>query len=73
MIINLIYFVIGIMAGLLVKYEIDIKIKQKRMDRKRKNLNAISLKNMKKHEELLCSIKNLNDSLSLHTKKKEVR
>lgn len=77
MILNIMYLMMGIAIGVIVRYEIDIRARKKRTQQRVMYMKATaSQPNMQQYDEILNSIKSINESLSSinHTKhqKKEV-
>jgi uncharacterized membrane-anchored protein YhcB (DUF1043 family) len=71
MILNMVYLVVGLLIGFLVKHEIDIRQRQKKIQNQQR---AIS-KAVSSYDETLSMIRELNESLLLiqqQNKKREV-
>jgi uncharacterized membrane protein YqgA involved in biofilm formation len=60
MIINIVYLAIGFLIGFLIKYEIDIKQRKKRIEKQKL---AIA-KKVEVYDETLLMIRELNESLT---------
>lgn len=75
MMINILYLLMGIIVGILIKYEIDIKAKQKRIQNRVNSLKATADdQKMKQYDDILFSIRSINQSLSaMQNQKKEVQ
>jgi hypothetical protein len=71
MILNIVYLFIGLLIGFLVKHELDLKQRKKRIQ---KRINIVSSMDMEPYNETLEIIKELNSSLIniSAAKKKEV-
>lgn len=73
--VNVVYLFIGLIIGFLIKHEIDIKYRKKRVERK---LKAVANVNLENYNNTLEMIKELNNSLTSlpsyqNTQKNEVR
>lgn len=67
---ELVYLVMGIIVGILIKHESEIRARKKRLHKRILYSNTIANDDtIKQYDEILSSIKSLNDSLR---KKKEV-
>jgi uncharacterized membrane protein YqgA involved in biofilm formation len=65
MIINILYLVMGMIVGILIKYEIDIRAKKKRLEKRATYLKATADDSkMKQYDDILYSIRSINESLS---------
>lgn len=75
MIINIAYLLMGAIIGVLVKYELDIKSKKKRIKKRAEYMKATANdSNIQQYDDILLSIKSINSSLVKMQKeiKKEV-
>jgi len=75
MIVMLVYMVMGILIGVLIKSEIDMRNRRKRMQNRINYLQSTAINNIRQYDSMLESIRNINEILSeLNTQcKKEVR
>jgi hypothetical protein len=78
MILNLIYLMMGITIGVIIRYEIDLKARRKRTQQRVLYFKSTASElNIKQYDEILNSIKSINESLSAMNQskqhKKEVR
>lgn len=70
MILNMVYLLIGLLVGFLVKHELDIKERKKRVEQKLKVVKA----SVEPYNNTIDMLRELNASLlSAQQKKKEVR
>lgn len=67
---NLLYLLIGLCVGFLVKYEIDIRCRKKRLERKKEQLDVLASDYECKQKETLNMVKELN--IRLIQQQKEV-
>lgn len=74
MIVSMLYMVMGIFVGILIKYEIDIRARKKRVKNRMNYMVATANNsNIQQYNDMLESLRSINKSLSsLDKKKKEV-
>ena len=61
----IVYLIMGVLVGILIKYEIDIRIKRKRAKRRIVHLqNKTSQTRLKQYDDILQSVRGINESLS---------
>jgi hypothetical protein len=71
--INIVYMLMGVIVGILLKYEIDLKAKKKRLEKRSTYLKATAEHStLQQYDEILVGLRGLNDSLKTQHKK-EVR
>lgn len=71
MIVNLVYFGIGILFGLAVKYEVDTRMKKRKIARKIGYLKSVATRaKLQDCDDLLSQIRHVNESLSSLNKKR---
>jgi hypothetical protein len=69
MMVNIVYMILGCVIGFLVKHEIDLRSRKKRVE---KRLKVFSNVNVDKYNDTIKMVKELNQSLSvLQQQKKE--
>lgn len=76
MIVVLLYMVMGILIGILIKSEIEVRHRKRRIQNRLNYLQSTASKNnIEQYDSMLESIRSLNQSLSdmNNPKKKEVR
>jgi hypothetical protein len=78
MILEIMYLMMGVTIGIIVRYEYEIKAKKKKAEQRLMYMKSTASKpDMKQYDDLLTSIRAINDSLSsMHDykqHKKEVR
>lgn len=78
MILHLAYLLMGVTIGIILRYEYDIKARKKKAQQRVMYIKATASEpKMQQYDEILTSIKSINESLSSinHSKhhKKEVR
>ncbi|MER2008901.1 MAG: hypothetical protein ABS939_15735 [Psychrobacillus sp.] len=71
MIINIAYLLMGIIVGILIKYEIDIRASKKRIERRSTYLRTTAENSMKEYDNILSSLKGINESLQKCNKQKQ--
>jgi hypothetical protein len=70
MLLNIVYLLIGVMVGFLVKHEIDLKHRKRRIEKRLQSFASISLE---PYDTTLRDVQELNNNLVLLQKKKEVQ
>lgn len=72
MIVNIVYMVMGIMVGILIKYELDIRARKKNLEKRSKYLKATAENSkMQEYDDILKSIRGINESLRSCQKQKQ--
>lgn len=70
MTVDILYLIMGIMMGMLLKHELDMRARRKRLNKRMSYIRTTANDNtIEQYDEILSSIRSLNDSLK---QKKEV-